>query len=191
MKKAIKILLFILFLFALSILWPNIVTYQAVAGLKGLEMPQTYPLIGQYMPHYLFWGSIALAAILLIAYLIFLFSPSAKAGVELTDNQEKGQLVVKPSAIEGLVQSILASERAVEQASTKATIYDKRIDVDIKGQIARTSGLYGQGQEIARRIQSEINDLLGQDYPAGINVTFKDIARNDRGNVKSSQARVI
>ncbi len=187
MKKSAKWLLFILLLLTLTILWPNVVNYQSVSNFPKLKALESYPWIADYIPHYVFWGTIVLAAILVIAFLVTLFIPTQKDGVELEDNQ--GKLVVKAAAVEGLVQSILSSQRAIQSSSTKVRMYKDKVKVDITGSLRRTSNLYGQSNQIAQRVQKEVNDFLGQGYPAEVQVEFNDVSEQTENH--QTESRVI
>lgn len=187
MKKSFKWLLLVLTIFAISLLWPNMVNYHQIATSKSL-MLKGYSSIAAVSGSYIYWGSLVLVVLLVVGIIACFLMPDKQEGIELRDN--RGKLVVRPNAIVGMIQALLDNEEAVDYYSSKVTVEKNKIKVYVIVSLRRTSDLYGQANQLAERIRSEIRQLIGRDYPAEVELEFKDISNEENQKFKT-KSRVL
>ncbi|MFN0603269.1 alkaline shock response membrane anchor protein AmaP [Facklamia hominis] len=187
MKKSFKWLLLVLTIFAISLLWPNMVNYHQIATSKSL-MLKGYSSIAAVSGSYIYWGSLVLVVLLVVGIIACFLMPDQQEGIELRDN--RGKLVVRPNAIVGMIKALLDNEEAVDYYSSKVTVEKNKIKVYVIVSLRRTSDLYGQANQLAERIRSEIRQLIGRDYPAEVELEFKDISNEENQKFKT-KSRVL
>lgn len=169
-KKAIYIL--ILLLLAV-LLFSVAITHQFAADLPFRLIPFIdYPVVGNFMPMYLFWGSLVFLALCLIGILVVLFYPKRKTSIGF--DKSEGQLTLDKKAIEGFASSCLDNSDFIAPPKVKVQMTNKKITVDISGSLKRTSGLVGKTAEFSESLTHKLENLLGVDRKVKVYVTFKD-----------------
>ena len=106
MSKSRKILSLIFCILILTILIPVLLDFHKVSGL-GLQLFtwKKIPFVGYYLSRYVFWGTLVLASLILLLMLVILFYPKRRLEIQLADAD--GKLMLKNSAIEGFVRSLV------------------------------------------------------------------------------------
>lgn len=104
MTRGGKVLFSFIALVLGTFLFTVFVHYQFVYSLNiRFIKPEEYPLIGNYMPFYFYWGSVIGMAILALVILWIILRPTEVTSIKLSE--DKGKLEIKKSAIVGLIQS--------------------------------------------------------------------------------------
>ena len=90
---------------------PVLLDFHKVSGL-GLQLFswksftwKQIPFVGYYLSRYVFWGTVVLASLILLLMLVIVFYPKRRLEIQLADAD--GKLMLKNSAIEGFVRSVL------------------------------------------------------------------------------------
>ena len=105
MTRGGKVLFSFIALVLGTFLFTVFVHYQFVYSLNiRFIKPEEYPLIGNYMPFYFYWGSVIGMAILALVILWIILRPTEVTSIKLSE--DKGKLEIKKSAIVGLIESV-------------------------------------------------------------------------------------
>ncbi|MDQ0221729.1 alkaline shock response membrane anchor protein AmaP [Streptococcus moroccensis] len=181
MSRTKKFIMWVLGLWVLGLLFYNILAYQyvvpmvsgmrwlgVVANTVNIARPAITPFSGQFI----FWSSIILAAILLMALLILSFFPRPKTQVKLKD--EKGRLLLTKSAIDGLVKATISNQVFMKNPSVSSKLYKNKIVVSVKGGIIPRQGAAEKAKAIEELLVQNLREFVGLDYPLKFKVTVTD-----------------
>lgn len=188
MTKGKKILFsFIAFIFG-TFLFTIFVHYQFVYSLSvHFIRPEDYPLIGRYLPFYLYWGSVIGMIAVALTIFVTILSPTEVTSIKL--NEDKGKLEIKKSAIIGLVQSQINQSSLLKDSKVKVKMYKKKIKIKIVGNTSSNIDIIDQTNQSIRKIDTYIKNFIGLDTSIKTEVTFKNVARSDDN--KKEKKRVI
>ena len=131
MTRGGKVLFSFIALVLGTFLFTVFVHYQFVYSLNiRFIKPEEYPLIGNYMPFYFYWGSVIGMAILALVILWIILRPTEVTSIKLSE--DKGKLEIKKSAIVGLIQSQVSQTNLLNDSKVKVKMYKRKIKVRIK-----------------------------------------------------------
>lgn len=140
---------------------------------------------GDMLSQSLFWGASFFAFLLLLLLLGILFYPRTYTEVELADGQ-MGRLLLKKSAVEGYVKTIVAETGYMSQPSVRVQIYRKRFKVRVAGNISPRVGVLEKTQQLQKEIQEGLNSFFGISKKVNFTVQVKHIEEKK----KSTSRRV-
>lgn len=102
-----------------TFLFTVFVRYQFVYSLNiQFIKPEEYPLIGDYLPFYFYWGSVTGMAILALVILWIILRPTEVTSIKLSE--DKGKLEIKKSAIVGLIHSWVSQKNLFKWLKSKS-----------------------------------------------------------------------
>lgn len=186
MKKISKLIITIGLLLLMLVFFAVIVFYQGVVNLPFHFIRLAhYPGIGSYLPPFLFWLSVVLLAICLIALLVCLFYPN-KINV-LTFKKDKGTLKIDKKAIKGFVSARLEDADFMAPPKVKVDMTKHKLKVKINGELKRTSDLYDKTEVLVSEIKKELKELIGVKQSVSVDVVYHGYKKE--GNEHS--ARVV
>lgn len=113
--------------------------------------------INQLLQQYLFWVALVFFIALLLLIFFFLFYPRVKQTFVL--NNDKGQLSLDKKAIEGFVRSKLIGVGLVGNPKVRVHATKRKINVNVKGQLTRTSAHIGKTELLMEEIRSELQKI--------------------------------
>lgn len=181
MKKKWKIIITIMIILLISVLFSVLVNNQYIANLNFMD-PAYYPLIGQWIPIYLFWSSIFFICCSLIAILIILFLPNNFTEILLKDSG--GKLILKREGIEGLVKSSVQEFSFADISKSKVKLSNKKIKIKLFGDLKQQGDTIEKTNELTNKVKNDIQNFLGITNQIDIHVIFNQL------EPKSSKKRV-
>ena len=184
MTKRKKILFSFIALIFGTFLFAVFVHYQSMYSLHIQFIKfEEYPFIGNYIPLYLYWGSIIGMLIILLIILGIFLRPVEITSVKLND--DKGILEIKKSAIVGIVQSQVAQSNLLNDSKVNVKMYKKKIKVRI---IGNTSGnnldIINQTNQLVKSIELYLQTFIGLDTSIKAEVVFKNVSRSGKNRPK-------
>lgn len=109
MRRGKKVLFSLIALIFATFLFAVLVHYQFVYPLNVYFIkPEDYPIIGSYLPFYLYWGSLVGMVMIALAIIGIIFKLTEVTSIKLSEG--KGKLEIKKSAIAGIVQAQLLDD---------------------------------------------------------------------------------
>lgn len=141
----------------------------------------------QLLQQYLFWVALVFFIALLLLIFFFLFYPRVKQTFVL--NNDKGQLSLDKKAIEGFVRSKLIGVGFVGNPKVRVHATKRKINVNVKGQLTRTSAHIGKTELLMEEIRSELQEILGTTEQVKVNVAYTEFEQEDWR--ATSHSRVI
>ncbi|MGM0238347.1 alkaline shock response membrane anchor protein AmaP [Enterococcus sp. AZ103] len=185
LTKIIGILALILLFFPLFF---NIIENQNVAPVKLNFLPmKEYPLIGEYIPEFLFWVSLGFMILLLIGLLVIIFFPNASK--ELHFEKSDGALIVQAKALENFVLTTVQQEPYISEPNVKVKIKKKKIKIKVQGKMRNMFHATTKQEQLAAEIKDKITTLIGPNEKVFTEVTFKNFKTNKTQT--QEQPRVI
>ena len=179
MTRGGKVLFSFIALVLGTFLFTVFVHYQFVYSLNiRFIKPEEYPLIGNYMPFYFYWGSVIGMAILALVILWIILRPTEVTSIKLSE--DKGKLEIKKSAIVGLIQS---------QVSQTNLLNDSKIKVRIVGSTSENKAVVSQTNQFIESVDAYIKEFIGLDTAIKTEVVFKNTARSNTN--KTRKKRVV
>lgn len=173
-----KSIFIFLFLVVETFLFTVFTHYQFVNPLKReLLYPEDYPIIGNYLPNYFYWGSLCLIILFFIAIVIILFLPKEKSSIILDEN--KGKLELTKNAIRGLVKAQLNQTELVKDAKIKVKMKTRRIDIKIIGNAPNSYSMMEKSNQLVKDLEHYMINFLGLNVPLKINILFNDAAQSN------------
>jgi hypothetical protein len=182
-KKIILIILDLLLLtFVLPTAWDyyNFMEYDWVVTTSS-----NLPFVGEYMPDYLFWGSITLAVLLIIVLIVIVCYPRTYIDVALISNN--GNLTLKRSAIEGFVNEKVKENDYLKNSKIYVSLYKNKIDIDIKGEIIPRVEVAQKAKVLEQEIIEGLKNFFGLEQAVKLNVEVTSLSKED----SSKRLRVI
>lgn len=173
MTRGEKVLFSFIALVLGTFLFTVFVHYQFVYSLNiRFIKPEEYPLIGEYMPFYFYWGSVTGMAILALVILWIILRPTEVMSIKLSE--DKGKLEIKKNAIVGLIQSQVSQTNLLNDSKVKVKMYKRKIKVSIFGNTGSNLDIVNQTDQLANNIESYINNFVGLDTSIKAKVVFKN-----------------
>lgn len=159
MNKLWKWLMGIFLLLLFCILGFVMIENQAVAYLPFRFVSMyNYPWIGGSIPYVLFWGSAVCMVVLLLLFLLLVFSPNTKHSLLLESDQDS--LKIQKKALEHFVLTIVRQEPFIAAPSVRIKIPGKTIKVKIVGQMRKSTAIPEKQQALVQEIEQELQRLL-------------------------------
>lgn len=176
MPRLRKLFILLVILLLLPLFLANIVFNQQVGNFTFKLIPiKDYPLIGSYIPYYLFWGSILVSILLIVFFLFISFYPSNRT--EIRVSKSKGSLSVKKNAIEQFVFAALFQESWLIKPKVSVTMKKKKIKIFISGNCSiSNTNISDKTAELSLRIKQELQTFLGIEDDKQIAVEIKNIS---------------
>lgn len=184
MSTGKKFILIVLDILLLSIMIP--VTWDYYNALEYNNMTSSssqFLYVGDYMPHYLFWASIILTILLILALLMVLFYP--RTYVDFVLSTHGGKLTLKRSAIEGLVREKIIEYEFLKNPNIDITLHKNKIAVGIKGEIVPRVEITEKSKELEQEILDSLKLFFGIEQPLKVKIIVNAI--NKENNTKRSR----
>ena len=178
MSKSRKILFLILCILILTILIPVLLDFHKVSGL-GLQLFswklftwRQIPFVGYYFSRYVFWGTLILAGLILILMLVILFYPKRRLEIQLAD--ANGKLMLKNSAIEGFVRSLVTDHDLIKDPTVSVNSHKNKCMVSVKGAIVPSENIIKRSQLIQEEIESGLKQFFGINQNVKLKISVSD-----------------
>ena len=192
MSKSRKILFFILCILILTILIPVLLDFHNLSGI-GLQMFteklftwKEISFLGYYLSIYIFWGTLILTSLILILMLVILFYPNSRLEIQLAD--ARGKLMVKNSAIEGFVRSLVTDHDLIKDPTVSVKSYKNKCMVYIKGAVVPSENIIKRSQLIQEEIASGLTEFFGINHNVKLKVSVSDF--KPKAPMKKNTSRV-
>lgn len=180
-KKGIFIFIDLIMLsLILLILWENFNAMNFPWQIKEVTQVSDF---GQYVPQYIFVFCSALALVLFVSLIIFCFMPKTYLSIILDDKM--GHLVLKRSAIEGLVRENITELGYIRQPSIKIKLFKKKVKVLIKGEILPREEAVERIEKISHSLQSDLQNFFGINHKLIAQVKVRGLApKKDSSSIR-------
>jgi uncharacterized alkaline shock family protein YloU len=176
MSTGKKFILFILDLLLLTFVVPAAWDYyQSLDFHSGVNDSSQLFYVGQYMPAYLFWGYTVLSILLVLALIIILFYP--RTYLELNLSEKGGTLIVKRSAIEGLVREKVIEYDYLKFPNIDVTLHKHKIEIDVKGEIIPRVEVTQKAQLLEQEIVEALQNYFGLEQKIKIDIEVNNVSR--------------
>lgn len=149
--------------------------------------PEDYPILGSYIPFYLYWGSLIGMVMLVLAIIGIVFKPTEVTSIKLSEG--KGKLEIKKSAIAGIVKVQLSQSNLLKDSKIKVKMYKRKIKVRIVGSTSDNKAVVSQINQFIENIDAYIKEFIGLDTAIKTEVVFKNTVRASIN--KKRQKRVV
>lgn len=190
MNRGLKAVGIILSLFLMSVLlMVLLVTSPSVAFPLGFNRRQLLfnAFTNNVFQQYLFWTALVFFIALVIFILVLIFYPKVKQTFVL--NSEQGVLSLDKKAIEGYVRTKLKGVGFVGNPKVNVRATKRKINVNVKGQLTRTSAHIGKTERLMAEIRQELQEILGTEEQVKVNVAYTEFEPEDRR--ATSRSRVV
>lgn len=124
--------------------------------------------------NFLFWGSLVFILIFLVLSLVFLLWPKRYTEVNLSEDG-KGTLLLKKSALEGYVKSVVDANGAMTASTVQVSIYKKRFKVKVAGQMRSRTAVVQQLSQLEQEIRDGLETFFGLSRPVQFSVAVKEV----------------
>ncbi|MGV3144489.1 alkaline shock response membrane anchor protein AmaP [Streptococcus parasuis] len=124
--------------------------------------------------NFLFWGSLVFILIILFLSLVFLLWPKRYTEIDLSDD-DKGKLLLKKSALEGYVKSVVDANGAMTAPAVQVSIYKKRFKVKVAGQMRSRTAVVQQLSQLEQEIRDGLENFFGLSRPVQFSVAVNEI----------------
>lgn len=171
-----------IFLFSITI------EYQTVGDFSFRLLPyEEYPGIGMYMPEIMFWGSIVLIVIIILALLFVIFSPKKVNKIEI--KKDSGVLKFDKKAVENFALSIVEEESDILNPSVKAKMTKKKIKLLISGDLPDEDNIAAREQIVMDKIAVKFDKLLGVESKVETHIRFKNFDKKELKEIKDDKRK--
>ncbi|NSN12484.1 alkaline shock response membrane anchor protein AmaP [Enterococcus faecalis] len=188
MTRGKKVLFSLISLIFATFLFAVLVHYQFVYPLNVYFIkPEDYPILGSYIPFYLYWGSLIGMVMLVLAIIGIIFIPTEVTSIKLSEG--KGKLEIKKSAIAGIVKAQLSQSNLLKDSKIKVKMYKRKIKVRIVGSTNDNTEVVRQTNQFIESVDAYIKEFIGLDTTIKTEVVFKNMARSSMN--KKRQKRVV
>lgn len=130
--------------------------------------------MGDVLTNYIFWTAFVFAVIILMVVILVIFYPSAYTEVELNDSKT-GTLLLKKSAIEGYVQTIVNESGYMKSPSVKAILYRKNFKIIVAGKVVPRVAVIEKTHQLSLDIQNGLEQFFGIEKKVNFAVNVKHI----------------
>ncbi|MGR4071199.1 alkaline shock response membrane anchor protein AmaP [Streptococcus parasuis] len=124
--------------------------------------------------NFLFWGSLVFILIILFLSLVFLLWPKRYTEVNLSEDGN-GKLLLKKSALEGYVKSVVDANGAMTAPAVQVSIYKKRFKVKVAGQMRSRTAVVQQLSQLEQEIRDGLENFFGLSRPVQFSVAVKEV----------------
>lgn len=177
MKPENKVLFTLFDIILLTIMVPITLDYYDLLRFNSTYVvSRNFPVVGNYLPEYLFWGSLVIVILLLIGLVIILCYPKSYAELNLASGNDT--LRVKKSAIEGFINEKLNELEYLKDYKIKVLFYRNRIDIDIIGSIKPRIDIDQKIIHLEQEIDNGLHEFFGLNQPIKFNVEIKSLSLN-------------
>ncbi|PFG87381.1 alkaline shock response membrane anchor protein AmaP [Lactococcus lactis] len=178
-----KIFLIIVNLLLLTLFLPIAWDYYNFMEYDWITTTSSFiPIIGKYMPKYLFWGSIILAILLVITLFTILYYPRTHMDVEFNSNN--GTLILKRSAIEGFINEKVKENDYLKNSKTEVKLYNNKISVKLKGDIIPRVNIALKANILEQEIIEDLRKFFGLNQTVKINVEVTSLNKDDNKRLR-------
>ena len=193
MSKSRKILFLILCILILTILIPVLLDFHKVSGL-GLQLFtwklftwKQIPFVGYYLSRYVFWGTLILASLILILMLVIAFYPKRRLEIQLADAD--GKLMLKNSAIEGFVRSLLTEHGLIKDPTVSVNSRKNKCMVSVKGAIVPSENIIKRSRLIQEEIASGLTEFFGITHNVKLKISVSDFKPKEAAKKTTSRVK--
>lgn len=149
-----------LFILLLPIILATTASYQYISQRNVQLIPfENYPMIGQYVPYYLFYGSLVFVVLLIICIFIIIFFPNKRQTLQF--KKGNGVLKIEKKAIDNFVLTSIKKENYVHDPKVKTKIKRHKIIIMIKGHLLNYPDIEQQNAAFTSQLQQDLEQLLG------------------------------
>lgn len=176
-----SLVLLLLCLVVISLTWPW------GSSSMFLNVIREFFFTNYYANSALFWLALVIAGLSLIMLIVVVFLPHNKTTFKLKD--DRGKLTLHKKAIDGIVRSMLNEKDFIGDPKVNTTATNRRIQINVRGNIKRTSDLVDHTQEWSNRVEERVQNLVGSNHKVKVKVKLERY--QTRGTATSSgQPRV-
>lgn len=188
MSKSRKILSLIFCILILTILIPVLLDFHKVSGL-GIQLFtwKKIPFVGYYLSRYVFWGTLVLASLILLLMLVILFYPKRRLEIQLADAD--GKLMLKNSAIEGFVRSLLTEHGLIKDPTVSVNSRKNKCMVSVKGAIVPSENIIKRSQLIQEEIASGLTEFFGINHNVKLKISVSDFKPKEAATKTTSRVK--
>lgn len=129
---------------------------------------------GEIRSNYIFWASVTFGVLALLAIIVVIFYPRTYTEIEL-DDSKSGTLLLKKSAIEGYVKTIVRETGYMKSPSVTATLYRKKFKVKVAGKVVPRVAVLEKTRQLSLDIQNGLNEFFGVSKKVDFTVNVKHI----------------
>lgn len=192
MSKFFKVSYSLLGLLLLTILGLNVwFASQRITlppGFEWLNFHISLPDFWQNITYqYIFWVALVFFIIVLVKILIKIFTPRTYTEFKLDEN--KGTLLLKKSAIDGFVKSLITTQEFMNNPVVKTKLYKKKFAVEVKGEARRQSDILQKTKDLQRQLEEELKTTFGLTQSVDFKVLVKTV-ENSKNKDSKKRLRV-
>lgn len=144
-----------------------------------IELPSYLSIFkGGFISHYLFWVSLVLFVVIVIAILVVLFYPRTKAEIDLKEKQ--GTLLLSKSAIEGFVRSLINNKEIMETPNVSVKLYKRKFKVIVSGTLESRVNVIPEVSQIKADIEKGLKEFFGLNQSVKFEISVKKIKAPDK-----------
>ncbi|KRL05167.1 alkaline shock response membrane anchor protein AmaP [Liquorilactobacillus oeni] len=159
MSTTRKTVYLILLLVALLPLWAVIVLFQDTVSFPFyLDKVESYPLIGHYLPGFLFWVSVALGGLVILGILTVIFWPNLHDQLFL--KKDSGVLKINKKALESFITQSALRSNFIHQPRVRIKLQRRRIRVTIDGSFSPVVVLPEESRQFQIKLAEQLGALL-------------------------------
>lgn len=181
MSTGKKIIWIIIDLFFLTLVIPTAWDYYSMMNYGWMINDSSQlPLVGEYLPTYLFAAYTSLAILLLLGLLFIAFYP--KNYIDISLAAQGGELTVKRSAIEGFVREKISETQYLKAPTINVILHKNSIDIEVRGEIIPRVQISEKAQFLEAEISQGLKNFFGLEQKVKLNVEVTTI--NTKDNTK-------
>lgn len=175
LKKSVGVIVtVILLIVSLSLMLSNLKGILMPAQIKVLGLiPKPLGFIQSAVSYYLFWLALIVSVILLIVLLIIVFYPKNKTEIDLAE--DNGKLILKSSAIDGLVKSLVIQKGFMKNPKVTTRLYKKKLKVRVKGDVVTKHSVIAQSEVVKADITQALQQFIGLNQPLKLQVEIAGV----------------
>jgi len=187
MSKSKKILLLIFCILILTIFLPILIDYHQVSDL-GIHLFSWRELYAEFLiARYVFWGTVVLASLILLLMLVIVFYPKRRLEIQLADAD--GKLMLKNSAIEGFVRSLLTEHGLIKDPAVSVNSRKNKCMVSVKGAIVPSENIIKRSQLIQEEIASGLTEFFGITHNVKLKISVSDFKPKEAAKKTTSRVK--
>ncbi|MBJ8325753.1 alkaline shock response membrane anchor protein AmaP [Streptococcus pacificus] len=139
-----------------------------------IELPSYLTMFNDgFLSQYLFWVSLVLFVVIIIAILVVLFYPRTKTEIDLKEKQ--GTLLLSKSAIEGYVRSLIHNKEIMETPNVSVKLYKRKFKVVVSGTLESRVNVVPEVSQIKTDIEKGLREFFGLNQSVKFNISVKKI----------------
>ena len=190
MSQRRKIGVICLMLIMLPVALAHVIMYQSLVSLPfSIPMLTDWPLVGPYIPEYLFWLSSILCVFIIVGILVLVLWPNKRT--EWTFQKDSGTLTISDTALSHFVAAVVASEPWIGAPTVQAVSNKKSLTIKVDGQMTGLAQTPLKAQQVTQRIETELEQLLGVSEPKNVHVRLTAYQQPTAQRRLAAKSRVI